>query len=108
MNAYDEIKEYFEDEHRVAFGWIRYEPDYDKKTHIWLRFKNHSDFLTQIVDLQAINYDNGYGGQELFGLIVFTNGSWIERYEYDGSEWWEYKETPKRDDCKQLTEDFYY
>jgi hypothetical protein len=25
---------------------------------------------------------------------------WIERAEYDGSEWWEYKEIPKRPSCK--------
>ena len=27
--------------------------------------------------------------------IVFKDNTWIERHEYDGAEWWEYKETPK-------------
>jgi hypothetical protein len=26
--------------------------------------------------------------------VVFTDGSYFERYEYDGSEWWEFKATP--------------
>lgn len=36
-------------------------------------------------------YDSGYGGQYLAGLIWYTDGSWSERYEYDGSECWDYK-----------------
>lgn len=43
-------------------------------------------------------YDNGYGGQELFGMIWFSDGTWAERGEYDGSEWWEYKKTPELPD----------
>jgi hypothetical protein len=39
-------------------------------------------------------YDNGYGGQEIHGTIWYTDGSWSERGEYDGSEWWEFKESP--------------
>ena len=36
-----------------------------------------------------IDYDSGYGGQELFGTIWLTNGVWLTRGEYDGSEWWD-------------------
>ena len=39
-------------------------------------------------------YDNSYGTQELFGIIWINNGNWLERHEYDGSEWWEYKSPP--------------
>jgi len=39
-------------------------------------------------------YDNGYGGQELFGTIWYTDGTWSERGEYDGSEWWVYHKCP--------------
>ena len=34
------------------------------------------------------DYDAGYGGQELFGTIWFSDGTWADRGEYDGSEWW--------------------
>lgn len=39
-------------------------------------------------------YDNGFGGQELFGFIWHTDTTWSERYEYDGAESWDYKEIP--------------
>lgn len=44
-------------------------------------------------DLQ-FEYDDGYGTQNLFGTVWFNDGSWLERGEYDGSEWWEYKSVP--------------
>jgi hypothetical protein len=46
--------------------------------------------------LQQINktYDSGYGGQRLFGTIWYEDGSWSDRGEYDGSEWWEYQTCP--------------
>lgn len=40
-------------------------------------------------------YDNGWGSQELFGTIWYTDGTWSERKEYDGSERWEYKSCPE-------------
>jgi len=40
------------------------------------------------------NYNNGYGGQELDGMIWYEDGTWTTRGEYDGSEWWEYHEVP--------------
>lgn len=36
-------------------------------------------------------YDDGYGGQEIFGYIWYQDGTWSEREKYDGSEWWSYK-----------------
>jgi len=40
-------------------------------------------------------YDAGYGWQVLDGIVWLDNGSWLERGEYDGSEWWAHRETPK-------------
>ena len=39
-------------------------------------------------------YDNGYGAQELFGVVLFNDNTWLSRWEYDGSEGWEYNEIP--------------
>ena len=41
-----------------------------------------------------VDYDNGYGGNEIPMqlVVVFKDGSWLERWEYDGSEGWEYKQ----------------
>lgn len=46
--------------------------------------------------LEAINYqyDSGYGLQEVYGTIWYKDGTWSERGEYDGSEWWEHKSCP--------------
>lgn len=42
-------------------------------------------------------YDNGYGGNEVYiGLRIVGDTWWLERGEYDGSEWWEYKEKPEQ------------
>lgn len=41
-----------------------------------------------------IEYDAGYGGQELYGTIWYKDGTWSTRGEYDGSEWWEYHSVP--------------
>ena len=40
------------------------------------------------------DYDSGYGTQELEGTIWYADGTWSERREYDGYEWWEYRECP--------------
>lgn len=48
------------------------------------------------IDSLNLKYDAGYGSQEIFGFIVFTDNSWLQRREYDGSEWWEYFKTPER------------
>ena len=45
----------------------------------------------------GIEYDNGYGGQEIHSdLVVVGDDWWLERGEYDGSEGWEFKTLPKR------------
>ena len=53
--------------------------------------------LEEVLPLLDFEYNNGYGGQELFGYIWYTDGTWSERGEYDGSEWWEYKKSPDQD-----------
>lgn len=40
-------------------------------------------------------YDWGFGAQYVFGTIWYKDGTWSERYEYDGREDWNYKKSPK-------------
>lgn len=56
------------------------------------------DILEFRESAMGIEYDEGYGVQEINEhlVIVFDDGSWLERAEYDGSEWWEYKTVPQR------------
>ena len=40
-------------------------------------------------------YDAGYGAPEIpMDLMVVGPDWWLERHEYDGAEWWEFKQYP--------------
>lgn len=54
--------------------------------------KEDMDFFLKQLDFM---YDSGYGSQFLFGTIWYKNGTWSDRYEYDGSESWDFKSCPK-------------
>lgn len=42
-----------------------------------------------------VEYDDGFGGEEIpLELVVVGDDWWLERHEYDGSEWWEFKIKP--------------
>ena len=44
-------------------------------------------------------YDSGYGAPEVAeDLLVIGADFWLERHEYDGSEWWEFKQMLKYDE----------
>ena len=51
------------------------------------------DWFASISD---IDYDSGYGAPEVAQdlVVVFRDGSWLERYEYDGAECWRHKRRP--------------
>ena len=51
---------------------------------------------TDINELFDVWYDSGYGGAEVPNFKVVGKGWWLERGEYDGSEWWEFKKLPKK------------
>ena len=51
----------------------------------WEEFVKNADF----------EYNDGYGGHEIeLELKVVGKDWWLERGEYDGSEWWEFKTMP--------------
>lgn len=53
----------------------------------WEEFKKIANF----------EYYAGHGGEEVaLDLIVVGSDWWLERHEYDGSEWWEFKQLPLR------------
>ena len=53
----------------------------------------HSCTWEEFQRIADVEYDNGYGGQEVATdlVIVFSDGSMMTRCEYDGSEWWGYR-----------------
>lgn len=48
---------------------------------------------SQVEKVLDVDYFDGYGGQEIAVdlVVVFTDGGFLRREEYDGSEWWEYE-----------------
>jgi hypothetical protein len=53
----------------------------------WPHFVTQADF----------EYDSGYGLQEIASdLVVVGADWWMERREYNGSEWWEFMTAPLR------------
>lgn len=58
-----------------------------------------SDFIfmnkdTFVKNAQSVNYDNGYGSQEIKNnLTIYTKTHIIYRFEYDGAECWKYVPT---------------
>ena len=54
-------------------------------------------------EMLDFEYDSGYGVQHLYGVIWYKDGTWSERAEYDGLEWWEHNSSPSLDiDFKDL------
>jgi len=51
----------------------------------------YNEFLSKL----DFDYDSGYGAQYVFGYVWLTEGVWMTRGEYDGSEWWEWHKYPQ-------------
>ncbi|WP_283640102.1 hypothetical protein [Mesonia mobilis] len=95
-NAKIELLDQLKNNPKVKCAEIYKGDDWDDDRTSYLLKCNHSkEDLDRFINSLDFNYDSGYGGQELFGTLWFVDGSWIERGEYDGSEWWEYKTTPE-------------
>ncbi len=60
-------------------------------TYIGSSETDHCCSWSDFVVLANVEYSAGYGAQEVARdlIIVFSDGTRMERGEYDGSEWWE-------------------
>ena len=81
---------------KVLCAQIKHGDDYDDDSKVFnlttgWDSEDWSKFLTDL----DFEYDCGYGGQNLFGTIWYVDGTWSDRGEYDGSEWWEHRERPQ-------------
>lgn len=69
----------------VWFGHLFY--DYEQQEYPRDKFKEYLNY----------KYDSGYGLAEVDEyLYIVGDNWWLERHEYDGLEWWEYKTLPTR------------
>lgn len=71
------------------------------KTFADVRYIQNSKYQITKENFERIakytNYDSGYGIEYISpDLTLVGDDWWLERQEYDGAEWWEYKEKPAR------------
>ena len=94
-NAKTELIEHIEGR-KVKYAHIVYGNPYrlDKHGNMNSDQRIIAGTLEEVLPLLDFEYDDGYGSQELFGYIWYEDGSWSERGEYDGSEWWRYQTCP--------------
>jgi hypothetical protein len=63
----------------------------------WVGNKTHRTSWEQLKSISNIEYNNDYGSPKIAeDLMIVGKDWWLERNEYDGLEWWEYKEFPTK------------
>ena len=94
MNAKEELLEKLRNNNKtlkdiIAISISCLNDNYDMISSI-----NKSSLNEEDLKLLDFNYDDGYGWQELYGVVLFSDNTWLSRRECDGSEWWEYMKAP--------------
>lgn len=94
MNAKEEFIEHINDRDVKCASVILGNEYDDDREFINLKCGHAENDYNTFLESLNFNYDNGYGGQELFGFIWYKDGTWSDRGEYDGSEWWQHQSCP--------------
>ena len=83
---------------RIKCATIQYsdgmEYDFEVKIKVYDLKVNYNDIDYKNF-MDSLDFIYGYGMQYLSGYVWFDDGSWLERYEYDGEEYWYHKELPE-------------
>lgn len=66
-----------------------------KEKKINLKVDYSEDQLSEFLSLLDFEYNEGFGTQELDGIVWLEDGTWLSRGEYDGSEWWNHNQLPE-------------
>lgn len=96
MNAKDELLDVVKESNStikcvlIVYG-LGYAEDQARFT---LPIDYSEERYAKFLDSLDFTYDNGYGGQFLYGIVWLDDGTWLSRGEYDGSEWWEHNVLP--------------
>lgn len=62
-----------------------------------LRVNHTPEEYAAFLDALNFEYDNSYGYQHIYGVVWFADGTWLDREEYDGAEWWSHRVVPDID-----------
>ncbi len=87
MNAKKEFLEEIKDKNLVCAKIGLEEEEYGKYNWHILKDNYTKEEFDNFCNELDFEYNDGYGGQELYGKILFKD-SYSDRGEYDGSEWW--------------------
>lgn len=72
-----------------------YEHGLGQKDIRWVGCQEFCIDIDRFFQLADREYDSGYGAPEVaVDLLIVGENWWLERHEYDGSEWWEFKQLP--------------
>lgn len=93
MNLLSETKDILKENNKssedVEFVMIG-QDDYSESQPVYFSWE-------QFAEAANFQYDDGFGGCEIvLELKVVGKDFWLERREYDGSEWWEFKTLPEK------------
>lgn len=92
-NARKELLEVMSDEGKIIEDVIAY--TFSKSVN-WNKvlITRGTNLTSRELEQLDFSYDQSYGSQEFFGTVLFNDGTWLSRGEYDGSEWWDYNCAP--------------
>ncbi len=98
-NAATEFNNFIVTKPRVICAWVQFVASFmyddgEEPEKICLPLGYTDEQYAEFMQKLEFTYNSGYGGQELDGVIWFEDGTWADRGEYDGSEWWQYHRCP--------------
>lgn len=104
-NVGEELREHFEEIKRHGYSttvrciflhrdWMDRSPS-GKELPKFPSLKEGHDLEKFLEECDKFEYDSGYGIQYLYGVIWYTDGTYSDRHEYDGSEYWVYRTAPE-------------
>lgn len=68
-----------------------------KNDILWIGGTDYCVPIDLFWELADTTYDDGYGAPKVaVDLVIVGKDFWLERDEYDGAEWWDFKSVPKK------------
>lgn len=103
MNTKEEFLEHIKGKSKIICATIYFK--YKECYYILKEGHTKTEFVDFYTSLD-FEYDNGFGGQELYGIILFEN-SYSDRWEYDGSEGWRNNKKPTPEEVMNYKFEYY-
>lgn len=95
MNAKEEFLEHIKEREVLCAEIVLDAPYEDNPLKVILKIGYSPYDFEKFLKQLDFNYDSWQGNQELYGVIWYIEGSWSERDQCDGYEWWEYRSLPE-------------